>query len=242
MDFARPDQAERLPAAHTLIHLAPIATLPDLLPDFFAQGGSRVIAFSTTSRDAKAASGSADERAFASTVRAAEEATIAACERAQVPWTVLRPTLIYGAGRDRNVMVIARVIRRFGVFPVFGAARGLRQPVHVDDLAAACLAALDSEASHNKDYTLSGGETLSYRDMVARIFVALGKVPRFIEVPLAVFGCAMWLVSRLKRFRDFNPEMARRMNEDLVFDHAAARRDLGFSPRRFEPASGLKNA
>jgi hypothetical protein len=30
--------------------------------------------------------------------------------------------------------------------------------------------------------------------------------------------------------------MFERMNESLVFDHAAAARDLGFAPRRFLPS------
>jgi hypothetical protein len=45
----------------------------------------------------------------------------------------------------------------------------------------------------------------------------------------------MWLVSRIPRFRDFNAEMARRMNDDLVFDSAEAVRDFGYSPRSFTP-------
>jgi hypothetical protein len=47
----------------------------------------------------------------------------------------------------------------------------------------------------------------------------------------------MWCVSRISRFKDFNAEMARRMNEDLVFDSSAAVRDFGFAPRTFQPQS-----
>lgn len=224
-----------LPAAEVLIHLAPLRLLPDLLPRFFAQGGRRVICFGTTSRYSKAVSGDSLEQLFSIEQIAAEARLAELCRAAEVPWTVFRPTLIYGAGMDRNVTVIARIIRRFGLFPLFGAASGRRQPVHADDLAAACVAVLAEPKAFNSAYDLGGGETLTYHQMVERVFAAEGRTPRFVPVPLAVFRFAMWCVSRIPRFKDFNAEMARRMNEDLVFDSSAAVRDFGFAPRTFQP-------
>lgn len=234
-DIATPNAA--WPAADALIHLAPLRLLPALLPDFLARGGRRVICFGTTSRYSKAVSADAREQAFAAEQIAAESKVAELCEAANAAWTVFRPTLIYGAGMDRNVTVIARLIRRFGVFPLFGPASGRRQPVHADDLAAACVAALAQPAAFNSAYDLAGGETLTYRQMVERIFAVEGRPARFLPVPLTAFRAAMWCMSRIPRFKDFNAEMARRMNEDLVFDSSAAVRDFGFAPRQFEPGA-----
>jgi nucleoside-diphosphate-sugar epimerase len=224
-----------LPAAQVLIHLAPLNLLPPLLPGFLKSGGKRLICFGTTSRYIKAASADAGEQAFATGQVAAERDIAAACAKAEARWTLFRPTLIYGAGMDRNVSLIARIIGRFGFFPLFGRAIGRRQPVHADDLAVACVAALNSPRSFDKAYDLAGGETLSYRDMVTRIFAALGRKPRFVHVPMGLFRIAMGLISLLPRFLDFNAEMARRMNDDLVFDSSAAMRDFGYAPRPFRP-------
>jgi hypothetical protein len=71
--------------------------------------------------------------------------------------------------------------------------------------------------------------------MVERIFQRLGKRPRFVKVPLAFFNMAMALASRIPRYKDFNAEMARRMNEDLAFDHSEAAKDFGYAPRMFVP-------
>lgn len=223
------------PPADALIHIAPLRLLPGLLPKFIAQGGRRVICFGTTSRYSKATSADLKEQAFATEQIATETRVAELCQAANVSWTVFRPTLIYGAGMDRNVVVIARLIRRFGLFPLFGAASGRRQPVHADDLAAACVAVLAEPKTFNSAYDLAGGETLTYREMVARIFAAEGKAARFLPVPLAAFRAAMWCVSRIPRFKDFNAEMARRMNEDLEFDTSRAVLDFGFAPRKFEP-------
>lgn len=223
------------PPVDVLIHLAPLRLLPGLLPDFLAEGGRRVICFGTTSKYSKAASSDPAEQTFAAEQIEAEEKVAKLCEAANAAWTVFRPTLIYGAGMDRNVAVIARIIRRFGLFPLFGAAAGRRQPVHADDLALACVEALAQPKTYGAAYDLAGGETLTYRQMVERVFAAEKRTPRFVPVPLTVFRVAMWCVSRIPRFKDFNAEMARRMNEDLVFDPSDAARDFGFSPRRFEP-------
>ncbi len=164
----------------------------------------------------------------------AEQNFIAWAGSQNVEWLILRPTLIYGRGRDRNVSEIARFIRRFGFFPVFGAAKGLRQPIHVEDVALACRRALEAKHLASSSYNISGGEALTYRDMIVRIFEALGRHPRLIRTPLWLFHMAVVCTRVLPRFRDWSAAMAERMNQDLAFDNAAAKRDLNLTPRPFQ--------
>ena len=234
-DLVQPDMAETLPPAYALIHIASIQLLPALLPGLAAKGVRRVIAFSSTGRFGKARSTEPHEIEFVARLVQAEEAVERICNERSIEWTIFRPTMIYGAGMDSNVTTIAKLIRRLGIFPLLGEAKGRRQPVHAGDLAEACVLALETPDTFGKVYNLSGGEILTYRQMVERIFVALGKKPRFVRVPIGAFRLAMALVSLVPRYRDFNTEMARRMNDDLVFDHAEATRDFGYAPRSFQP-------
>ncbi|MDH4302017.1 MAG: hypothetical protein OEV51_08065, partial [Nitrospira sp.] len=133
----------------------------------------------------------------------------------------------------KNLTEIVRFVRRWGFFPLFGKAVGLRQPVHAEDVAAACVSALTLPAVANRTYTLSGGETLPYREMVCRVFATLGKLPRLVTIPRWMFQVAVAVVHVLPRYKHWTVEMADRMNRDLVFDHADAARALGFSPRPF---------
>lgn len=222
--------------AEALIHLAPLMTLPRLVPAFAARGGKRLIAFGSTGRYSKSHSDNIREQAFVASTAEAEAAIARLCSESGIAWTIFRPTLIYGAGMDRNVTLIAKMIRRYRCFPLLGASRGLRQPVHAADLAEACRLALDNPATYGIAYNLSGGETLTYLDMVRRIFAAQNMEPRFVRVPLVFFRLAMWSISRIPRYRDFNSQMARRMNEDLAFDHSDAVRDFGYAPRAFQPS------
>ncbi len=233
------DKASDVPAieAGTLIHTASLWLLPGWLEKFHARGVRRVIAFTSTSRFTKLASVSPYELEVVNKLIAAEDHLAAECERLGMAWTIFRPTLIYGgAGGDRNVADIARLIRRFGFFPRFGQAVGRRQPVHARDLALACMQSLDAPASYNKAYNLSGGETLAYVDMVRRIFETLGRKPVFIPVPIWAFRVAVRLARLHPRFAHLTADMALRMQADLVFDHQDAARDFGYRPGRFDPA------
>ncbi len=196
-------------------------------------GALRLVALSSTSRFTKDDSFDPEEQAVARRLAEAEMRVRAWAESKGVEWIILRPTLIYGRGRDKNIAEMARFIRRFGFFPIFGRAGGLRQPVHADDVASACVAALHTVAATNQAYNLSGGETLSYREMAARVFSALGRNPKLLRVPLGLFRLAMAGIRWLPRYRHWSVAMAERMNRDLLFDHADATRDFGFTPRQF---------
>jgi uncharacterized protein YbjT (DUF2867 family) len=236
-DLAKPVQELPSVEAGTLIHTASLWLLPGWLEKFHARGVRRVIAFSSTSRFTKLASASPYELEVVNKLIAAEEHLMAECGRLGMAWTIFRPTLIYGgAGGDRNVADIARLIRRFGFFPRFGQALGRRQPVHARDLALACVQSLDAPASRNKAYNLSGGETLAYVDMVRRIFETLGRRPVFIPVPIWAFRIAVRLARLHPRFAHLTADMALRMQADLVFDHQDATSDFGYRPGRFDPA------
>lgn len=232
-DLKDPDLAERLPLAATVFSLSPIWLLPPALSALKARGMARLVAFSSTSRFTKTDSPIAAERAVAAALAEAEQALEAWCAANGVAWTILRPTLIYDEGHDENVSRIARLVRRFHVMPLSGAGEGLRQPVHAEDLAAGALAAAHAPAAMNRTYDLVGGETVSYRVMVDRVFEGLGKTPRSLPMPTWLFGLIMRLAKPF--YPGATTAMGTRMGQDLTFDSSDAARDFGWSPRRFHP-------
>lgn len=232
-DMSRPDFA--WPDGTALIHLAPLGILLERLDAAGLGAIGRVIAFSSTSVLSKQASGNAVERAMIHQLAAAEAKLQERFTQRGIAWTIFRPTMIYDNRSDKNVMLIRRFIQRFGFFPLIGRASGKRQPVHAEDLAEACCLAFANENTFGRIYNLGGGEVLAYRHMVDRIFSELGKPPRYLPVPAAVFRGGIRLARRLPRFRYLNPEMANRMNQDMAFDGSDAARDFDYRPRRFMP-------
>jgi len=208
----------------------------------FARGDvatSRVLAFGSTSLEVKQASPDAGERDLAQRLRQAEDTLFAAAAARGIAATVLRPTLVYGAGRDASLTRIAALARRLRGFALPTDATGLRQPVHVEDLADAALACLAAPATHGRAYAVPGGETLPYRDMVARALAALPSRPRLWLLPPPLFRALLLPARRLGLASGFGDAALARMREDLVFDAAPARRDFGYAPRAFAPDAAM---
>ncbi|WP_322518166.1 NAD(P)H-binding protein [Rhodopseudomonas palustris] len=222
-----------LPALGAVFATAPAGLVADAVPQLAAAGMNRLVAFTSTSIATKWDSPDPEERAAIRRWGADEARLIAACDAHDVAWTVLRPTLIYLEGRDGNVSRIAALVRRFRFFPLMGGGEGLRQPVHADDLAAAAVAASATPSSAGRTYDLPGGETLSYREMVGRIFDGL-DMPRMI-VPVPDWAWRLALPVAVRVLPGLSATMAVRMAKDMTFDGARASAEIGFRPRAFYP-------
>ena len=199
----------------------------------------RVVAFGSTSIEVKRGSADPHERQLVQRLREGEEGVLAAAAARAADATLLRPTLVYGAGRDATLTRIARLAREWGRFPLPRGARGLRQPVHVEDLASAAFYAIGSGASHGRAYALPGGETLTYRDMVLRVLQTLDPVPTLVELPSPLFNLALAMARLTGRGTGLGEAAVQRMRSDLVFDPAPAQRDLHYAPRGFAPTAQM---
>jgi nucleoside-diphosphate-sugar epimerase len=209
----------------------------DAFARWFAQtpiDGARVIAFGSMSIDSKRASADPGERELAERLQAAETLLTRACDAHACAWTVFRPTLIYGAGNDRSLTPIARFGARWRVFPRIAAARGLRQPVHAQDLAAACMAALPEAATHGRVYALGGAERLSFADMLDRVRASLPLRTLAVPVPLRALR-SLSVLARAMGLPAPSDAAIARLTCDLLAEHAAASADFGWSPRAFHP-------
>lgn len=199
----------------------------------------RVVAFGSTSIATKQDSADAHERDVAERLQAAESRVFAISNQRQAAATLLRPTLVYGAARDRNLTLIARMARRAGFFVLPRDAEGLRQPVHVEDLADATLAVVDADAAAGRSYALPGGETLAYARMVERALASLQPPARLIQVPAPLFKATLATAHAFGKLRGLGDAAVARMGEDLVFDAEPARRDFGYAPREFQPSQEM---
>ena len=202
----------------------------------------RVVAFGSTSATSKHASDDEHERDVARRLLGAEASVFEASEQRGAGATMLRPTLVYGAGRDATLTRIAAMARRWGRFVLPRRADGLRQPVHVQDLADAAFAANASPVAQGRSYDLPGGETLAYRDMVRRVLACLDPPLPLLELPMPLFRAAVAAAQARGVARELTPAAVARMREDLAFDAAPARRDFGYAPRAFRPETRMFDA
>lgn len=160
----------------------------------------------------------------------------ARCQAAGMPLTVLSPTLIYGCGMDQNLSRVYRFIQWAGFAPVAAKADGIRQPLHVADLADTVVNALQAEPAPALESPVCGGSTLGYAEMIGELFEAAGRRRRFLHLPAAIFPLVAGVSRVLPGFEQVSSEMFRRQSRDLVFDDRPARRELGHAPRPFQPS------
>lgn len=214
----------------------------DAFSHWYARDGidaARVIAFGSTSATVKQHSVDPDERDVAQRLRLAEDRLATAAAAREAKLTLLRPTLVYGAARDATLSRIARIAERMHAFPLPRRATGLRQPVHVADLANAAVDCIPATAAHDAAFDLPGGETLPYREMVRRVLRVLEPPARLVELPLPVFELAVKLAQSRGIAAGFGDAAIERMRRDLVFDASAARAAFGYAPRAFAPTAAM---
>ena len=147
-------------------------------------------------------------------------------------YTILRPTMIYGAPRDRNIWRLINYLRRWPIIPVVGRGDALQQPVFVEDVATAVVRAAGADHAIGKAYNLAGAVPLSFVQMIDITCARLGRNVTKIHLPprMARTGAAVFSRLGLR----ITPEQVARIGEDKVFDIGAAVTDLHYEPLDFE--------
>lgn len=149
-------------------------------------------------------------------------------------YIILRPTMIYGNHRDHNMHKLIKFLNMSPIFPIFGDGSSLMQPVHVQDLANATIAAFQSESIFNEDFDLSGGSVETYNSVLEIISIELKKKVRFVHVPinLAIFGAK--ISSKILPKPIVSVEQVERLQENKAYSNQKARDLLGYNPRTFK--------
>ena len=221
------------PENAVVISLLPRWLLEQFLPRFI--GVKAVIAVSSTNVLSKNENISPTERKTINALERAEGVLHEWCKRSLVHYTLLRPTMIYDGKTDKNITRVINFIRRFHFLPLAAPAKGLRQPIHADDVARALIAAINNQAAHDRVFNIAGGEILSCRTMAERIFASLKIKPRLLMLPTEWLVKAFGSIERIGLLRGhaFGSAMFQRMNDDQIFDVGEGLKVLNYQPRKF---------
>jgi nucleoside-diphosphate-sugar epimerase len=147
----------------------------------------------------------------------------------------VRPTMIYGSARDRNVHHVIRFALRWRFLPVPGEGSMLIQPIHYRDLAAVAAELVASGATGVVD--AGGARPVTLRDAARATFAALERPARLVTVPLGPSLMAASVLDALRgsRWR----ERVERTLEDRSVDNARLLALTRVRPREFE--AGLRD-
>ncbi|MEQ9562263.1 MAG: complex I NDUFA9 subunit family protein, partial [Woeseiaceae bacterium] len=155
--------------------------------------------------------------------------------------TVFRPSVIFGDPRgamEFATQLFQQMVRPplpaisffSGLSPEKGAV--LMSPVHVEDVAAAFVAALGNDGSIGKTYALGGPEVLSWQDMISRIAAATVRNKWFLPMPIGAMQIAATLLDWLPFFPVTRDQLTM-LKEGNVADAGILRSLIGGEPKPF---------
>lgn len=164
-------------------------------------------------------------------------------ENAKIPFTILRPTGVYGP-REKDYMMMADSIRQ-GMDMAVGFKRQEITFVYVKDVVQAVFKAMKSDKTVGKAYFLSDGEVYTSRTFSDLIIAELGKkhvlrmtFPLWVlRLVCAVSDCWMHVTGKLSTLNNDHYNILKQRNWRC--DITPAQRDFGYSPE-WTLAAGVK--
>jgi uncharacterized protein YbjT (DUF2867 family) len=161
--------------------------------------------------------------------------------RADLAWTVFRPSIIYGPS-DQFVCLFARIAQWSPLIPLIGGGLARFQPVRVEDVATAIAGALHEPQAMGRTFDLCGHEILTLRQIVDTILAVTQRKRLTLTIPVPIARAQAplleWVFSTLlKRPPPLNRDQIIMLQEDNLGDPQPAT-DL-FSLPRVPFADGL---
>ncbi|MBT2689219.1 NAD(P)H-binding protein [Bacillus sp. ISL-47] len=159
-------------------------------------------------------------------------------KESSLDYTIIRPTMIYGTSKDRNMWRLVKYLKRLPVLPVLGSGNYLQQPVYVKDLANVIINAYEKDISIKKAYNVSGAAPLTYNEVVDVTGNALGKKVVKVHIPMKLSYNLLKTYEKIAKKPKLKAEQVLRLNENKDFSFEDAKKDLGYNPLSFE--EGIK--
>lgn len=144
--------------------------------------------------------------------------------------TIVRPTLVYGAGLEGELRRFWESLDRYPVALFVGDGRARKNPVHIDDLVGGLVAIAGCEKAYGKTYNLCGGEEISIGELARLMLRAAGSGKPLIHLPASLCRVAAALLEALMKDPPLSWNAIAGVTQDANLDRSAAAADLGYRP------------
>jgi NADH dehydrogenase len=147
--------------------------------------------------------------------------------------TIFRPSIVFGP-EDGFFNRFAEMARFLPVLPLIGGGKTLFQPVFVGDVAAAIVAALDSEAMRGRTYELGGPTVYSFKQLMQLILSETDRSRILLPVPFGIAAIKAFFLQFLPN-PPLTPDQVKLLRHDnVVAPQALGLADLGIVPTTVE--------
>ena len=147
--------------------------------------------------------------------------------------TIMRPSVIFGP-EDAFLNKLAAMARQAPVLPLFGTGATRLQPVFVGDVAAACVRAIDDQATAGQVFELGGPRIYSYKALLQLVLNRIGRKRLLVPVPFLVWEALATLLSILPNPPLTRDQVTLMKADNILTGSARTLLDLGVRPTAVE--------
>lgn len=152
-----------------------------------------------------------------------------------IPYSILRPTLMFGWFDRKHLGWLSRFMAKTPVFPIPGDGRYLRQPLYVRDLCRA-LAYCMKQRPHNATYDLVGPDGMDYIDLIRTIRQLRGLHCLVLPIPIALFAALLRIYALFSRNPPFTADQLVALTAGDVFTGVDMAATFHFKPTPLKDA------
>ncbi|MGI0483428.1 NAD-dependent epimerase/dehydratase family protein [Geminocystis sp. CENA526] len=143
------------------------------------------------------------------------------CENSTMTYTILRPTLVYGANNPGNMERLLKLTAKGLPLPL-GGVNNSRSLVYVGNLVDAIITCIDRTEAKNQTFIVSDGEDLSTPELIRRIGKAMNKTPLLLPIPSSLIKRGTKILGK--------GEVGDRLLGSLQVDNSKIRDTLNWQP------------
>ena len=149
-------------------------------------------------------------------------------------WTILEPSLLFGA-RDGFFNLIAGLVRMSpGIVPITGSGQARFQPMAIEDLARVVVTALADDATIGQSYPLGGPRYWTYREIVEEVLSAMGKRRVLVPMPVPLIRLVAGSAEFVRVPFPVATDQLRQLKHDNIGPLDSVVTAFGFEPRSME--------
>ena len=162
--------------------------------------------------------------------RSKVEAERIVASQKSMPYTIVRPTLVYDRNGGQEFMMFMDYLKKYPVVPFVGKGKAKKNPVFVDDLVQGMLAIANNSKALGKIYNFSGGEEISMWELARLMLNHEGLSKLFIPIPIPICRLVAFIMEKTMKHPPLTGYGISRIVQDANLDHSSAIEDLGYRP------------
>jgi len=148
-------------------------------------------------------------------------------------YVIFRPSVLFGPG-DGFVNMLAGIMRRSPIFPIFGYGRYRLQPVSIYNLTEAVVKAFNHGIWDNEIYSVCGPEKLAYIDIIKKIADKLGKKIIMPRIPFGLITPPIKIAELIGIPIPLTSEQLSMLKSENLCENLSYADDFGIKMIRFE--------